>query len=136
MEPASRLIVWAFGLWLVCVSVFIFIRPEAALGALRKFASTNLINYTELGLRLIAGLGLYVFAKYTTYRELFHIIGGFLAVTAIILMLIPRAWHHKYALWWADKLKPWQVRLCAPFSFIAGALLISVGGLLTEILRA
>ncbi len=127
MELASRLIVLAFGLWLICVSLFIFIRPNAARRALRKFASTNLINYTELGLRLLVGLGLYVFAKYTAHRELLHIIGGFLAATAIILMLIPRAWHHKYALWWADKLKPWQVKFCAPFSFIAGALLISVG---------
>ena len=127
MELASRLIVLAFGLWLICVSLFIIIRPNAARRALRKFASTNLINYTELGLRLVVGLGLYGLAGYTAYVGWLQIAGGFLAVTAIILMLIPRTWHHKYALWWADKLKPWQVRFCAPFSFIAGALLIGVG---------
>lgn len=127
MELVFRLIVIASGLWLLCVSLFIIIRPNAAISALRKFASTNLINYTELGLRLIAGLGLYGLAEYTGYAQLLQIAGGFLAITAIILMLIPRRWHHKYALWWADKLKPWQVQICAPFSFIVAALLIAVG---------
>ncbi len=95
-----------------------------ALNALRRFASTNLINYTELGLRLIAGLGLVGLAQYTDYAQILRISGGFLAATAIILMLIPRKWHHAYAVYWADKLKPWMVRFCAPFSFVLGCTLI------------
>lgn len=91
------------------------------LGALRKMASTNLINYTELGLRLLVGLAVIGFAPYTAYTKLLQICGGFLIITAIILMLIPRRWHHAYAVWWADKLKPWQVQLATPLSFAMGA---------------
>ena len=76
MELASRLIVIALGLWLICVSLFIFARPQMALNALRRFASTNLINYTELGLRLIAGLGLVGLAQYTDYAQILRISGG------------------------------------------------------------
>ncbi len=95
-----------------------------ALKALRRFASTNLINYSELTLRLIAGLGLVGLAQHTDHARILQIGGGFLAVTAIILMLIPRKWHHAYALYWADKLRPWMARPCAPFSLILGCTLI------------
>ena len=61
MEIASRLIVIAFGIWMIGVSGIIYTRPEFALTSLRKFASTNLINYTELGLRLLVGLGVHRF---------------------------------------------------------------------------
>ncbi len=124
MELTSRLIVIAFGLWLVCVSVFIFARPELALKALRRFASTNLINYSELTLRLIAGLGLVGLAQHTDYVQILRIGGGFFAFTAIVLMLIPRKWHHAYAVYWADKMKPWMARLSAPFSLVLGVVLV------------
>lgn len=126
MELICRLIVITAGLWLVCVSLLMAVRPEFARRSLRKFASTNLINYTELSLRLIAGLGFYGLAAYSPYEAALKVGGGFLAITAIILMLVPRQWHHYYAQWWADKLRPWQVRLCAPFSFIFGLCVIGL----------
>ncbi|WP_162143745.1 hypothetical protein [Hellea balneolensis] len=84
-------------------------------------ASTNLINYTELSLRLVVGLGVVGLAPLTPNVKLTQICGGFLIITAIILMLIPRHWHHAYAVWWADKLKPWHVQIAAPISFVVGA---------------
>jgi len=124
LELASRLIVIAFGLWLICVSILIFARPEFALKALRKFASTNLLNYTELGLRLLVGVGFIGLAPHVDYMLIIKYAGIFLVISAIILIIIPRGWHHKYAIWWADNLKPWQVRICAPFSFVTGVLVI------------
>ena len=124
MEILYRIIVTIFGLWLTWVSVLILFYPQKALKSLRKFASTNLINYSELSLRLIVGLGMIGLAQYTVYQNGFKITGRFLAVTAIILMLIPRRWHHSYAIWWADNLKHWQIRLCAPFSLVLGQILI------------
>ena len=121
MEFLSKLIVGAFGLWMMGVSVMILIRPKMMLAALRKMASTNLINYTELSLRLLVGIGVVGLAPFTPYKKLLQICGGFLMVTAIILMLIPRRWHHAYAVWWADKLKPWHVQLATPISFAVGA---------------
>jgi len=124
MEILYRAIVALSGLWLIVVSVVILFYPQKALSALRKFASTNLINYSELILRLIVGLGMMGLAPSTVFEGGFKIAGGFLATTAIILMLIPRRWHHNYALWWADRLKRWQIRLCAPFSLILGQILV------------
>ena len=120
MEFASRLIVIGFGIWMIGVSGLIFMRPDFALSSLRKFASTHLINYTELGFRLIVGLGFVGLAPQTNYAVALKGIGIFLAATALILMLVPRVWHHKYAVWWADKLTHGQVRFCAPFSFVTG----------------
>ena len=120
MEFFSKLIVGAFGLWMMGVSVMILLRPTMMLGALRKMASTNLINYTELVLRLLVGIGVVGLAPFTPYTNFLQLCGGFLMVTAIILMLIPRRWHHAYAVWWAEKLKPWQVQLATPLSFALG----------------
>jgi len=121
VELFSKLIVGAFGLWMMGVSVLILLRPIMMLGALSKMASTYLINYTELSLRLLVGIGVVGLAPFTTYTKLLHICGGFLIFTAIILMLIPRRWHHAYAVWWAGKLKPWQVQVATPISFAVGA---------------
>ena len=124
MELISRFIIIAFGVWLLWVSERMLVKPSFAISSLRKFASANLINYTELSLRFIVGAAFYNFAPHTDYTKALQIIGIFLAVTAIMLMLIPRRWHHNYALWWADKLTDKQVRFCAPFSFVTGVLVI------------
>lgn len=124
MELICRLIVIAFGVWMIWVGGVIFTRPDFALTCLRKFASTNLINYTELGLRLLVGLGFYGLAAHTNYVLAFKIVGGFLALTAVFLMLIPRRWHHNYALWWAERLTHSQVKVCAPFAFVTGVMVI------------
>ena len=120
MELASRLVVGAFGLFMIGVSLLILIQPQIALMALRKFASTHLIHFTELGLRALTGLGFIGIASFTDYVTPLKIWGGFLIITAFIIMLIPCRWHHAYAVWWAEKLKPWQIRLCAPFSLSVG----------------
>ena len=124
MELASRLIVIAFGIWMIGVSGVIYTRPEFALTSLRKFASTTLINYTELGFRLLVGLGFIGLALHSNYPLALKYVGMFLAATAIVLMLIPRAWHHKYAIWWADNLTHNQIKFCAPFSFVSGVVVI------------
>ena len=120
MELASRLIVIVFGIWMIGVSGVIFMWPGFALSSLLKFASTNLINYTELGFRLLVGLGFIGLAPHSNYPLALKYVGMFLAATAIVLMLIPRAWHHKYAIWWADNLTHNQIKFCAPFSFVVG----------------
>jgi len=75
------------------VSILIFARPEFALKALRKFASTNLINYTELGLRLLVGLGFISLAPHADHRLVIKYAGIFFVISAIILIIIPRGWH-------------------------------------------
>ena len=130
MELLYRIIVLIFGLWMLLVSVMMLSYPQKALNALRKFASTNLINYTELGLRFSVGMAFMGLAPFTDYSSALKVCGAFLIITAIILMLIPRRWHHSYAVWWADKLKPWQIQMATPLSFAVGAAAIgmAIGG--------
>ena len=108
------------------LSFLILLKPRMMLRALRKMGSTTLINYTELSLRFAVGLGVVGLAPFTSYTKLMQLCGVFLIITAIILMLIPRRWHHGYAVWWADKLKPWQIQMATPLSFAVGAAAIGI----------
>jgi len=83
MELASRFIVIAFGIWMMGVSGLIFVRPGFALSSLRKFASTTLMNYTELGFRLLVGLGFTGLAPHTNYMQVIKFAGVFL-VSALL----------------------------------------------------
>ena len=110
--------------WLVSVSIFILVRPHLALSCLGKFASTNLINYTELSLRMISGFAFIQYADSTRHARIFFIFGCFLVVSAGILSLTPRRWHAAYASYWSRTLTPPMARVAASFSFVAGVLLL------------
>ncbi len=126
MDVAAYLTLTAWAVWLIGVSILMLVRPQAALGYLGMFASTNFINYLELISRLTVGLAFVWYAKSMPYPVIFSVFGWFLAASAAILMLTPRRWHAKYAVYWANRLQPWQIQLAAPFSLIAGVLIISV----------
>ena len=117
---AAKMIVALCGLWLVFVAWLMVYRPYEALNYLSKMASTHLINYSELGLRLLAGIAFIIAAPATRAYLFFHYFGWFLVVSALVLMLVPRKWHQNYALYWARKLTPFMVRALGPFSLIAG----------------
>jgi hypothetical protein len=53
-------------------------------------------------------------------------IGGFLIVSALVLMLLPRRRHARYAGWWAARIPVRAVRLLAPVSLLTGIALIWV----------
>lgn len=120
MLKIAELIVVLSGFWLIAVSLLMIYRPKSALTGLSKMASTNLINYTELGLRLLVGIAFVVAAKASSVYLIFHYLGWFLSVSAVVLMVIPRKWHANYALYWTEKLSPFTVRALGPLSFVAG----------------
>ena len=120
METIAKSIVVLFGLWLIAVSLLMIYRPKLALSGLSKMASTNLINYTELMLRLVAGIAFVFAAEAASVYLVFHYLGWFLIVSAIVLMVIPRQWHANYALYWARKLSPFTIRALGPLSLVAG----------------
>ncbi len=110
--------------WLIGVSLFILIRPKDALRYLGKFASTNLINYSELSLRVISGFAFLIYADASRYPRVFVIVGWFLVVTAGILFFTPRRWHAAYAVFWSRTITPTFARGAAVFSFLVGVLLL------------
>ncbi len=124
INTIAQWLVLASGAWLVAISIFMVFKPQTALGYLGKMASTDLINYSELTLRLIAGAALWRYSEFSKAPEALNIIGLFLAVTAVVLFLVPRKWHAAYSVWWSKKLNPTMVRLAAPISLAAGVSLI------------
>lgn len=124
MITAAQWLVVACGLWLIGVSGLMLVKPQTALRLLGKAASTNLINYGEITLRLIAGVALMKSAASSKAPGILHVAGLFIAGTSLVLYVVPRKWHAKYAVWWSERLTPQVVRLLSPFSLAVGLWLI------------
>ena len=124
MSLIAQILVIISAVWLIGVSVFMFALPEIALRYLGKFASTNLINYTEITLRMIAGIAFVLFAPDSKFPLILESFGWILVVTSAILYLVPRKWHSAYAVYWSEKLTPLMLRIVSPISLAAGIFLI------------
>lgn len=120
----SQITLTLFALWLIGLSLWAMLKPKSALYGLSKMGSTNLINYTELGLRFFVGLGFIGGAGLFKLPQASMIFGWFLVITSIILMLIPRGWHSAYSVYWSEKLTPLSVRLFMPFGISFGVFLL------------
>ncbi|MBX9707794.1 MAG: hypothetical protein K2X61_07660 [Caulobacteraceae bacterium] len=114
----------ATGTALVVLSVLILVAPGRALQALSRFGSTPTIHFGELSVRAAVGLVFVIGAPATRHPSVMAVIGGFLVVSALTLMVLPRRWHARYSSWWAARLPVWTVRLLAPISLFAGVALV------------
>jgi hypothetical protein len=125
----AKYIVILFGVSLITVGVLMLLKPGKAREYLRKAGSTNLINYSEITIRMIPAAGLIIYSELSKYPEIFKLLGWFMIATSLVLYFVPRRLHHKYALWCADILKPTYTRLISPFSILFGyAIIYSVLG--------
>ncbi len=124
MITVAQWVVILSGVWLIVVSGFMLASPQTALQYLGKMASTNLINYSEISLRMISGIALVLYAELSKFPEVFRIFGFFLAGTSAVLFLVPRKWHAHYASYWSNRLSAPFVRIFAPFSLALGIFLI------------
>ena len=113
-----------FGLWLIGVSIFALLRPRKAIAAIGNFASTNLINYSELGLRALVGAAFVHSHDASPAPAIFATIGWGLIVSSLLIALAPRRWHSAYAQYCAKNIPPFLVYIFAPVSMIAGGFLI------------
>lgn len=98
--------------------------PRWCLHILSLTASSHRVNLTEQGLRMLAGAALVVRSDLSKVPALFEVGGWFIVASSFFLMIIPLHWHAGYAIWWAERLPIWGVRLVAPLSIAAGATLI------------
>ena len=124
MVTVAKYTVIFFGLFIICVGVLMLFAPKKARETLRKMASTNFINYTEITLRIIPAIGLIVYSDFSKYPVVFSVYGWFMLGTSIVLYLIPRKWHHGFSLKSADFLKPLYFQLLSPIAFLLGAAII------------
>lgn len=124
MEIIAKYIVILFGIFIIGVGILMAAYPEMARNILRKAGSTNLINYSEITLRMIPAAALIVYADFSRYPEVFKVFGWFMLATSFILYLVPRKLHYKFTLMSADALKPSFVRLLSPFTVFMGCAII------------
>jgi hypothetical protein len=101
-----------------------FFNPRKARYILRKFASTNFINYTEITLRMSIGIALILYSNFCKFPETFKILGWFMLITALILYCIPRKLHHKFSIKSADIIKPIYFKFISPFAFLFGGFIL------------
>lgn len=124
MLVIAKYVVVFFGLALIFFSFLFFFRPQKAKEIIGKAGSTYLINYTELGIRLVIGIAFVLSSKIAIYELQFKIIGYFLIVSALVLMCVPIKKHNQFSRNAADKLKPIYLKICAPFSLVFGIILL------------
>lgn len=120
----AKYIVIAFAVFIIGIGFLMLLNPQKARETLRKAGSTPLINYGELILRMIPATGLILCASVSKFPQFFALLGWFMIGTSIFLMLLPRKYHHAYALKSADMLSPSAIRAIAPLSFIFGGFLL------------
>ena len=101
-----------------------FFKPKIARTILRKDGSTNLINYTEITIRIIPAIALIVFSYYSKHPLVFKIFGWFMLATSLVLYLVPKKLHHNFSNKAADILKPILLKLISPFSILIEILII------------
>lgn len=114
----------AAGVWLIGLGVWIALFPRRALAALAAMGGTPVIHFGEMSVRLLAGVALVAAGPVSRFPAVISLIGGFLILSALVLMALPRRWHAAYSTWWAARIPVPAARLVAPFSMIGGAALI------------
>lgn len=124
MAIIAKYIVILFGIFLIGVGLLMLLKPEKAREYLKKAGSTNLINYSEITIRMIPAAGLILYSEFSKFPEVFKYFGWFMIGTSVVLYFVPRRLHHRYALMCADILKPQLIRMTSPFSMIFGIAII------------
>lgn len=114
-----------FGIFFICVGGVMLIKPKTARETLRKAGSTNLINYSEITLRIIPAIALILFSDYSKYPDFYRIFGWFMLTTSFVLYFVPRKLHHNFSNKCADILKPIYFQIISPFSVSIGIMIIN-----------
>jgi uncharacterized membrane protein YfcA len=124
MLIVAKFIAITFGFFIIFCGFLMLFAPQKANDYLRKFGSTNFINYAELIIRAIIGVAIILASDISKFPNIFRIFGWFMVITAIILCCVPRRIHHKFSLQAAETLKPFYFQLISPFSFLFGGVIV------------
>ncbi len=129
MQAIALIVVAAVGLWLVCVAFLMALSPRYCLHLFEKM-SANLersnwrLQFTEQGLRVLAGVALIVRAPASKLPLVFEAAGWLLVATSLLILAAPIRWHGFYGRWWVKRLTPLVIRILSPVAAAAGAGLI------------
>ncbi len=79
----ASILVWLTGLYLIGFALIMLLSPARAKRFLGGFASSAFTHYLELGLRLIAGVAILLYAPQMLFSNFFVIFGWILVVTTV-----------------------------------------------------
>ena len=99
MEIVAGIITSLFSLSLITLLIVTLFKKETAIAFLSSFASSAKAHFIEQFYRLVAGLGLFIYADHMLFSGVFKIFGGILIATSVLLMIMPWKWHNKLAKW-------------------------------------
>lgn len=125
MQTVALIVVVAAGLWLVGVALLMALRPRHAIHLVQTMKaglerSSWRLQFTEQGLRVLAGVALVVRAPSSRLPLAFEVAGWTLVVTSLLVMAAPIRWHAAYGDLWIDRLTPLLLRVLAPIPAAAG----------------
>lgn len=125
IESFALLPIVAAGAWLGFVAVLCAAAPERALHYLSLMASTRRINLLELGIRGAVGAAMVLRAPASIAPQFFELAGWFLAITAALILAVPRERHAAFARAAARRIPKPVVRwLVAPIALAGGIALL------------
>lgn len=96
VSSLAAIVVVAFGLFLTGLATMVFARPAVVERFLMSFASSARAHYVEQAFRFLIGASLVVLSPAMWQPYVFRFIGWIIAGTAVVLMLLPWRWHHRF----------------------------------------
>lgn len=98
-ERLALLGVLLAGAYMVVLGVGALAQPDKTRRFLDGFASTARIHFTEMSLRLLAGIALVVRAPNMQFEAVFRVFGWVLVGTTLVLLFVPWRLHRRFASW-------------------------------------
>ena len=129
MQLLALILVAAAGLWIAGIAIMMALRPRYCIRLMDKMKenlerSNWRLQFTEQGLRVLAGVALIVRAPASKLPLLFGVAGWMLVVTSVLIMAAPIRWHGAYGAYLMKHITPALLRILSPIPAAAGAGLI------------
>lgn len=129
MQLLALILVAAAGLWVAGIGIMMALRPRFCIRVMDKMKenlelSNWRLQFTEQGLRVLAGLALIIRAPASKLPLLFGAAGWMLVITSLVIMAAPIRWHGAYGAFLMKRITPALLRILSPIPAAAGAGLI------------
>ncbi len=112
------------GLYLISFALVMSLTPYRAERFLGGFANSAFTHYLEIGLRLVTGAAISLYAPQMLFSNFFVIFGWILVVTTVVLFAVPWQWHQRLAQWGVPYATR-NLKLVAGASFVFGGFVIT-----------
>ncbi|MGD0759708.1 MAG: hypothetical protein ABR921_12450 [Candidatus Sulfotelmatobacter sp.] len=106
VSAVAGAILVAFGIFLVGLTVVVFVKPAVAERFFMAFASSARAHYTEQLVRLLIGASLIIRSGVMWQPKVFWLIGWGIVGSSLVLILTPWQWHDRFG----EEVRPRLIR--------------------------